>query len=253
MTEEILCLVKFGSRENMEDFRRNGTMYMNTVAYFRTLEGMGDIGDVHEALEACYQSDRISINITPQNGQSILLTAKNGLTGQVLARVNASDAQNIFCMYAIRYCGKKPVIDPRNFENGRDTYVCITNGSMFLERVRTAAKTARLRISGELVKYVPKDDHHGSMGVFKKFATHQHQSEYRFVVSPGVSEPYRLILGDISDITIIGTSKDINDHVELVELPPQETHQGDAQQTNEADGFDTHLFVPFDERRVSHG
>lgn len=220
MSEEILGLVKFGCRENMEDFRRNGTMYMNTVDYFRTLEGMGDIGDVNEALHSCYQSDRISIKMTTHDGQSILLTTESGLTGQVLTGFNVAGAQNIFCMYALRCCGSKPVIDPRNFENGRDTYVCITNGRLFLERVRTVAKAERLRISGGLVKYVPRDDHHGPMGEFKKFASYQYQNEYRFVLSPGFSEPYRLVLGDISDITIIGDAKDINDHMEFRELPP---------------------------------
>jgi len=112
MPEEILGLIKFGSRENMEDFRRNGTMYMNTVKYFRTLEDMGDIGDVHEALETCFQSNHVSVKITTQDGASILLTTGNGLTGQILTRLNAADVQNVFCMCVTGDVGEKDTCLP---------------------------------------------------------------------------------------------------------------------------------------------
>jgi hypothetical protein len=86
--KELLGLVKFGSKEHMEDFRRNGTMYMNTVEYFRMLEGRGHVGDEDEGLQSCYQSDRVNVKITKPDGESILLTKGNGLAGQILTRNN---------------------------------------------------------------------------------------------------------------------------------------------------------------------
>lgn len=214
-------MVKFGSKEHMEDFHRNGTMYMNTVEYFRTLEGRGHVGDEDEGLQSCYQSNRVNVKITKPDGESIFLTTENGLAGQILTRNNAVNGQNIFCMYALQYSGMKPVVDERNLIFG-DTYVCITSGTTFLERIHAAAKKARAKIYRGLVEYVPRDNHNGKMGIFKKFDTHSYQNEYRFVLSPGFSVPYTLSLGDLSDITIIGSSSELNDHIEIVELPPDE-------------------------------
>jgi hypothetical protein len=208
MKNEILGLLKFGSRKHMEDFRQNGTMYMNTVEFFRKLEGKGDIGDEDEGLESCHQSDRVNVKITTSDGQPIILTKDNGLTNQIETRYNAADSLNIFCMYAIKYCGKKPVVDERNFVFG-DTYLCITNGSLFLERLRGAVAKAKINITRGLVEYVSRDGHNGRMGIFKKFTPYSYQNEYRFILSPGFSKPYSLVLGDLSDITTIGASKDI--------------------------------------------
>lgn len=219
MKEELLALVKFGSKEYMEDFRRNGTMYMNTVEYFRALEGRGHVGDEDEGLQSCYQSDRVNVKITKPDGDSILLTKEDGLTGQILTRNNAVNGQNIFCMYALLYSGTKPVVDERTLIFG-DTYVCITSGTSFLERIHAAAKKARVKIYKRFVEYVARDSHNGEMGIFKKFDSYSYQNEYRFVLSPGLSVPYTLSLGDLSDISIIGSSSEINDHIEVVELPP---------------------------------
>jgi len=201
----------------MEDFRKNGTMFMNTLEYFRTLEGKGDVGDKDEGLGSCWQSARVNVKITDQDGKSTTLSKDNGLTGQIITRDNNVDSSNLFCMYAIKYCGKKPVIDERNFDFG-DTYVCITSGKEFINRLRTAAKKARIHIVGNLVEYVPRDTHNGEMGVFRKFLPYGYQSEYRFIINPGFSMPYKLVLGDIFDITTVGKAREINDHIEYVEL-----------------------------------
>ena len=124
-------------------------------------------------------------------------------------------------MYALLYSGVKPVIDERNLIFG-DTYVCVTSGTSFLKRIHAATKKAKVKIYRGLVEYVPKGAHNGEMGIFRKFDTHSYQNEYRFVLSPGFSEPYTLSLGDLTDITIIGSSSEINNHIEIVELPPDE-------------------------------
>lgn len=63
---KILGLLKFGATKDMDDFRLNGTMYMNILQYFRALEEKGDIGDEDEGLDSCYQSDRVNVKITTQ-------------------------------------------------------------------------------------------------------------------------------------------------------------------------------------------
>jgi hypothetical protein len=219
MDTTFFGLLKFGERRYMTDFRENGTMYMNTVEYFRNLEGMGDIGDTNEGLETFHQSDRVRLKVTGPDGRSFELNSKNGLTGEILTRINAVDSLNIFCMYAIKYCDKKPIVDERNFAFG-DTYVCITNGESFIERLRVAAKKAKVDSTGRFVKYFARDCYHGYMGIYSKFDTYSYQNEYRFVLSPGFSMSYKLVLGNISDIAIIGRAEDINNHMEVIELPP---------------------------------
>lgn len=85
-----------------------------------------------------------------------------------------------------------------------------------------AAKKAKVKIYRGLVNYVPRGHHNGKMGIFKKFDTYSYQNEYRFVLTSGFSTPYKLIIGDISDITIIGASSDINNHIEVIEHPSED-------------------------------
>ena len=202
-------LLKFGRRDHMEQLRRDGILYMNTLAYFRKAEQ--GVGDPDEGLKSHYQPTRVNVRITIRDGRSFTWSADDGsLDGPITVRNYATDQLNVFCMYVLKWRGEKTLIDKQNLVFG-DTYVWITDWRQFFERIDFAVKRENLHIAKRAVEYVPRNEHHGVMGAFRKFTGYEHQSEFRFVISPGFGHPYQLILGDISDIAIIGDARDIID------------------------------------------
>lgn len=116
---------------------------------------------------------------------------------------------NIYCMYALREPAGPQFVDPLNFRFG-DTFAIFTDGDEFLRRVRNAAETAGLNLHWHLVQYIDEREHQGEMGPFRKRLRFSHQSELRIAIIPGIDEPYRLYVGDLSDIILTGPLPELN-------------------------------------------
>ena len=112
-------------------------------------------------------------------------------------------------MYALREPTGAQFVDPLNFRFG-DTFAIFTDGDEFLRRVRTAADAASLKVEYHLVEYINEREHQGEMGIFRKRLRFSYQSELRIAIVPGRDEPYRLHVGDLSDITRTGPLSELN-------------------------------------------
>ena len=121
------------------------------------------------------------------------------LTGPVTLLLNREADQNIFCMFGLTKPREKPlhsdVLDLGTF------FVLVLNTPEFLKRIRLAAQAASLRIEARPVEYFDEAKYSGRVGPFKKSSRYIHQSEYRVVVSPGLSDYRELIVGSLEDIT----------------------------------------------------
>jgi hypothetical protein len=100
--------------------------------------------------------------------------------------------------------------------------VIVINVSLFLERVDRAVRTTTdLRGSCRgLVDYFDDAHHHGpfeSKLGFHKRKQYEKQREYRILVRSSRSErgPYRLKVGDLSDIVRVTTPDELNRSLEL--------------------------------------
>ena len=215
--DPVLGLFKFGSREHIESFA-HGTLYMNTLQYFENLEADED-GDL--------RSDPFEGVGSLLFGKGAILSVKigqdfqpvGGFLGPVRWRPTGGIKASIFCMYALRPPQSATIIDERNLRFG-DTFAVLTDGDEFLRRVKAAAKSAGHNLEYRLVEYFDEQTHQGEVGIFRKRTVFSYQSELRIALIPGVDEPYRFAVGDLSDITQTGSLSDLNQRLRIT-IPQQ--------------------------------
>lgn len=232
----IASLIKFQDKlEYLQDLQ-NGLLYMNTLRFFKELAGKDDFrGDRYEGLVAWYQPDRITIRINDHEIGSESLAAPVALQMDRVLSLNA------FCMYSLSFRADQKIradqlqefedslrIHRANF--GAAKYMLLTtNTTEFRQRVKQALQQAKRR--GEisrygmgLVEYFDDRTFHGKFDEgqwgFIKRKYFEPQKEYRIVVDAGSKdkEPFRLQIGDVSDITMITTPEDFNKGLKV--LPP---------------------------------
>lgn len=124
-------------------------------------------------------------------------------------------------MPALRPTQSATIIDERNLRFG-DTFAVLTNGDEFLRRVKAAAKakSAGYNLEYRLVEYYDEDTHQGEVGIFRKRTVFSYQSEFRIALIPGVDRPYSFAVGDLSDITVTGSLRDLNQRMRTT-IPEQ--------------------------------
>lgn len=208
-TDRVLGLFKFGQRANIEKFV-GGCVYMNTLRHFVEVEKNAARQDSREGQSFWMQPGLVTLSMRIDGEYRPI----PGLDGPI-ALSNPEDLNvNVFCMYALRASVAKNLIDPRNLTFG-DTFAVLMDGTEFLRRVRVAAERAALTVEIRMVEYVSEREHQGEMGVFRKSSAFAYQSELRIALKPGKGEPYRLEVGDLSDITHAGPLPDMNRHLKV--------------------------------------
>jgi hypothetical protein len=202
--ERVLGIFKFGQRQHIEQFVQ-GQLYMNTLAHFANIERSRVRHDEHEGQAFWMQpaTATISMQINGEFGPI------PGITGPIAFSHPSELAANVFCMYALRASVAKMLVDPRNIEFG-DTFADVRDGDEFLRRVRIAAEKTGRETQWNLVEYVDKSVYHGPMGIFRKSSEFSYQSEFRIAILPGTGSPYKLEVGDLSDIVISGPLRELN-------------------------------------------
>ena len=181
----------------MEEFRK-GVLYMNTLKYFKELEGKCELrSDKDEGLTAVYQAKGAMLSRQNSDGKYVHIGT---ITNQLKYREKYSVNENIFCMYALQVQPKKQNIDKRNLKFG-NILVSILDPVEFLARVKLAAEQEGIRVFHKLVEYVDREKHNGSVGPFRKYSEFSYQNEFRILICQESPGPYKLSIGDISDIT----------------------------------------------------
>jgi len=198
-------LFKFLDREYLDDFL-SGSLYMNTLQYFAEREahdpGAEVRGDSWEGVARVFGIRSAAVRI---NDIYVPIT---GIDHQLPWRPTDGIRANVFCMYALAENWGPPVHE-ENFNFG-DTVACITDVSEFFRRLKAAEKVCEFRFSCDLVEYFPPT-YQGEVGIFRKRSQFQYQSELRIAVEPGPGKPYKLNVGDLSDIVVTGASREINE------------------------------------------
>lgn len=218
-----IVIMKFGAREHMEDFRKNGTLHMSPLKTFREIEESHKMHlrkDVYEGADHFYQGNQIQIKINTPEGKEIILDSSNGL---LHARIgyNSTLEIKVFCMYAVKLDGSHPYIHEDNFNFG-DTAAIITDLGKFIDRLMEAAKKNNYRLQARLVEYFDENQYHGEMGIFRKPKAFSYQSEYRIALNVPGTDPIKLCIGDLSDICVLCDLQKINSLIE-VDYPLQES------------------------------
>ena len=206
----VLGLFKFGKHDHIEEFVREGHLFMNTLAYFRELEADFLMADKHEGAVYCVQAD--GAQLCMQHGEKWVDIGT--ICDQILPSDGSEHTTNVFCMYAFQESAYDSLVDSRNFDFG-DTFAVLTKGDEFLRRVYAAATLDNVKLRQGLVEYVEKSTYNGPMGIFRKFSDFAYQSEFRIAVLSGTNGPFSLRVGDLSDISIVGNLSELNERIKI--------------------------------------
>lgn len=206
--DRVIGLFKIGKRGHIDEFLR-GSLYMNTLEYFVRVEKDAARHDPREGQSVWMQADKVTLSLSVDGK----MTPIPGLMGPLAFTGPGSLDVNVFCMYGLRAKPTRNVIDPRNFEFG-DTFAAIKDGNEFFGRALKAARRFNQQLEWHTVEYLDEHRHHGEVGIYRKSSKFSYQSEVRIAVMPGTGSPYRLEIGNITDIAVAGSVLDLNAMVE---------------------------------------
>jgi hypothetical protein len=181
---------------------RKGRLYMNPLAYFKSLEADQARGDRREGVDSIIQSCDIGeFTIDPQiHGLAKIRVTPSDLAGPVHIARKRTSSCNIFCMFAVTRPIEGPLF-PKSHRWFGDSFLLFTHTQDLLSRAEAAAKRQKLKIEGRLVKYYDETKYSGEVGRFRKSSIFSYQSEYRIAVETGTEGPFCFEIGDLSDIT----------------------------------------------------
>ena len=195
-----MILLKLGQAEHMRQFREDGLIYMNPQKYFSDLTNDSVRADRFECSDAIYQpKDITNFQIKNEVMDSVIDIPPEHMAGPVIFS-RGGKAFNLFCMFSISEPTEFPIVDERNIEFG-DSFVLVLNTQEFIDRLCNKLVESNFSYKHGLVSYYDEETYSGETGAFKKPSSFECQKEYRFAIYPGLSEPLKIELGSLEDIT----------------------------------------------------
>jgi hypothetical protein len=184
---DISFFVKFNPRQYLEDLRDNGTVFMNTLQYFRDVEQNTQKQDPSEGTKEIKQGGYFRFTV---NGETYEVTNEN----QNVVQMRTFDSNlrgNIYSLMVItkQMLEEKYTLDLKNAELG-DHFLVITKPELFLQRVEQALKARGIKYERKPVHYYDHTTYSGKLYVFDKpMLGYQHQSEFRIFAYYDKDEP----------------------------------------------------------------
>ncbi|NFH34360.1 hypothetical protein FDC49_18060 [Clostridium sporogenes] len=217
MDKTIMILIKFAEKYEYVKMAQEGKLYMNSIGCYKKIEE-----------EVKYlrkdESEGICRNYQPNKNKLIInnmIIDPEHIEGSIKVSKNKDLKKHIYCMYSLYYQNdsishKDLIIDKKVKEFG-EWFLLINDVSEFLQRVSKKLKTLNVDFKGKLVEYKDLNKYNGKVDLFTKNANYAYQKEYRIVLDCYNEDPYILDIGDISDISKIGQTKDIFNMIKIEE------------------------------------
>jgi hypothetical protein len=194
----IWCFIKFFQREEYADAFVSGSLYLNTLKYFKDLESASGDGraDPTEAVSMWLQPHDVEMTITAPGFEDIRID-KTDLAAPVSFSHAAYERMHLLCLYAIHSDEsstvkeasewRRPIdVDRRCLDFGR--FTVMVAAKPFLERVRSALPPLGYQARGKLVRYYDDASFHGEIPAadvpFMKQKRFGYQREFRLCVYP---------------------------------------------------------------------
>ena len=213
----IYCLIKICERESYADDFLSGCMYMNRLRYFTQIEDHDQRSDKYEGLTSWMQPNQIQLFIKDH-----LIT---DIIHPLTIRKKQDENCPILCLYTI-HSGPYHSINEDNIIEFKkcikvkdivrsfgDSAVLITNVTEFLKRFRSTAQKKGIGFEASLVEYFSYDSHNPNFDRpgFHKLKKYSDQNEYRIklYLDDDLETPYRIEIGDLSDIAVKMTTNDL--------------------------------------------
>ncbi|MFW6031650.1 MAG: hypothetical protein ACOC9T_03575 [Myxococcota bacterium] len=236
MSDHLYCLVKLVEEPAHADELRKGTLFMRSLKYHQQCEDQDESGrrDRMEGAMALRQPDGLSgLSIGPVH------VPASDLVGPVIFKPSWVMDARVFCMLALSSRDlpqERPaasgdltnhfLLDPQCAGLG-DTAVIITDVQEFIRRVVEGIRRSGCGGSLGLVDYIDDAAADGPLDTRPGYAKPRrfaYQREYRVMIhtDPSAPDPYRLNIGDLSDITAVTSAKTFNRHLKV--CLPEDAH-----------------------------
>ena len=234
----IFFLAKFIEKKEYADDFLQGKLFLNSLRYFKEIEGEDGRGDENEGAIVMPLDDDFIFTLTATNaetgeGSEVRIT-KDDLAAPVSMHPRWYDHINLLCMYACHSGDFQCISDdnindfrkqleiPEECVNLGEHAIIIADIREFFRRIGVAAEQGGYRLCGELVKYYDTDvgtptTRSAIETVFHKRKEYEHQSEFRVAVDANLDEPTPLVLciGDIRDIAFLMRTSEINQQMKF--------------------------------------
>lgn len=206
MTHTIKMFLKLGSLENITDLYENGTIYINTIEFFKKIEDNDLRGDNYEGASEIINSLPGTFRI-PEIDRDIKyekIHLKKSFD-QILG--------NIYSLYCISSKGfPNPLdfkIDEKNLRFGTHCLM-IKNSQYFFDKIKSELKNNGFDFRHGFVNYYDKDKiNNKELTLFDKPEEFEYQKEFRFYVHNNNLEPIKIQIGSLKDYAEIIETKDL--------------------------------------------
>ena len=195
MEYTIKVLLKFGSEKNILDLFENGTIYMNTIEYFRKVEDGELRGDKYEGVSRIINSLPGTLKIQGIDREFKYEKAH-------VREAHKEVIGNIYSLYAISSKGfPNPLdfkLDERNLRFGTHC-VLIKDLPYFFDKIEAELKKSNYKFDHGLVDYYDKDEVNREITLFEKPLEFEYQKEFRFYVEDYGMKPLKIQIGSLKE------------------------------------------------------
>jgi hypothetical protein len=209
-THTILLFLKFGSEENILDLYENGTIYMNTISWFKAVDDNYLRGDTYEGLSKIMNYPKGKFRIESLNHEVNYEKLQ-------IRHANKDLLGNIYSLFCVSsFFEPTPEnfkIDKRVEEFGSHCLI-IKNCPKFLSLIEAKLTFLGYEYDHDFVEYYDKDKINGNIDFFHKREEFRYQNEFRFLVYNDKKEPIKFQIGCLKDISEVVKSEDAK-HLKL--------------------------------------
>lgn len=199
---DLTSFIKIGKQSHMEDLFNNGTLYCQTIQFFRLIESENLRKDPYEGAAFLKQAPGLELYI---DGKLFGKAASAQLYS-----FPPEDFGNIFCMYGIKaetLLYNELEVTPFNLSleslSFDDYMVFIYDPGEFIERVKNQLDDMGLKMEWRPVDYYDPETYEGILSPFQKSNQFEGQNEVRILIPNKCNEPLVIKIGNISDISLL--------------------------------------------------
>jgi hypothetical protein len=207
----IKMFLKFGQEEHINDLYHNGTIFMNSIQYFRKIEDGELRGDKYEGISKIK-------NYPPGQFEIPSLNFKGNYLALQIRESYDTVLGNIFSLYCVSSHGW---INPTDFKIDEKIKkfgshcLVIKDNEKFLSLIEDKLTELKTKYSHNFITYYDKNKVDRAITLFEKPLEFEYQKEFRFYVERQSDKPFSFSIGSLKDIAEMHESKDVVDTLEL--------------------------------------
>ena len=204
MNYNIKAFIKFGSEKNILDLYTNGTVFLNTIQYFRNIEDGELRGDKYEGVSEIINSlpGTFKIKESEQEFRYEKVHLRKSFK-EILG--------NIYSLYAISNKGFQNYQDFKINErvNEFGSHCLLIDPKSFIDQMEKTFNKLGYSYSHGFVDYYDKEKICREISLFEKPFEFEYQKEFRFYVKNEKIEPIKIQIGSLENCSELFKTKDI--------------------------------------------